>query len=114
LPWAALNCLLGYFGSVLGSALKNDNFGAFASGTFVSIYGLIWSNKVQRPVHIVVVPSLYFLVACSSAIHGFVEILEGETEAGEKEFFQMFVTALDLAAGFVVGNAIVPKMKLSI
>lgn len=114
IPWAALNFLVGYFGSMAGTALKDKNFGAFVGGTLVFMFGNFWSNKTQRPASIVVVPILYFMVAAVSAFHGIAQMAQGEIESGKRDFLQMFVTALMLEAGFIAGNAIVPLMKIAL
>jgi uncharacterized membrane protein YjjB (DUF3815 family) len=59
------------------------------------------------------VPALVVLVSGSIGFQGLAAIAEGETTIGVQQFVQMFVIAVMLTAGLLVGNTIVrPRATL--
>ena len=66
-----------------------------------------------RPTLIVLLPAIILLVSGSIGFRGLAAIVSGQTAAEEQQFLQMFVVALTIAAGLLVGNTFVgPKTSL--
>ncbi|MGB5527992.1 MAG: hypothetical protein WBN79_14090, partial [Gemmatimonadota bacterium] len=52
------------------------------------------------------VPSIILLVSGSIGFRGLAAMAAGQTAMGEQQLLQMFVVALTIAAGLLVGNTI--------
>ena len=83
-------------------------------GTIIAvIFANIWGKVTDRSTSIVLLPAIVLLVSGSIGFRGLAAISVGQTATGEQQFVQMFVVALTIAAGLLVGNTIVrPKATL--
>jgi uncharacterized membrane protein YjjB (DUF3815 family) len=62
---------------------------------------------------IVLLPAIVLLVSGSIGFRGLAAVASGQVTTGEHQVIQMFVVALTIAAGLLVGNTIVrPKITL--
>lgn len=62
---------------------------------------------------IVLLPAIVFLVSGSIGFRGLVAMSSGNTALGQSEFIQMFVVALTIGAGVIVGNTLYrPRITL--
>ncbi len=111
--WVCVGCAVAYGGIVLGSAVVSDNLGTLMGTIFTVIFANLWARSTNRPVTIVLLPAIVLLVSGSIGFRGLAAIVEGQTFTGLQEFFQMFVVALLIVGGLLVGNTIVrPKSSL--
>jgi len=111
--WAIAGCAITCGGIILGEAVAGINFGNFLGTVLAVIFANIWSVKTNRSVSLVLLPSIVFLVSGSIGFRGFVNLSAGNTGLGQQEFIRMFVVALSIAAGLIVGNIIYkPKITL--
>lgn len=111
--WATIGCFLAYGGVVLGSTLAGANLGNLIGTILTVVFANVWAAKGSRPTSIVLLPAIVLLVSGSIGFRGLVAIAGGQTGTGEQQFVQMFVVALTIAAGLLVGNTIVrPKVTL--
>jgi uncharacterized membrane protein YjjB (DUF3815 family) len=111
--WVCVACTIAYGGTLLGSAIVSDNLGTLLGTIFTVIFANLWAKSTNRPVTIVLLPAIVLLVSGSIGFRGLAAIAEGQTAIGLQEFFQMFVVALLIAGGLLVGNTIVqPKSSL--
>ena len=77
------------------------------------VFANLWARKTRRPTSIVLLPAIVLLVSGSIGFRGLAAISAGQVATGEQQFLQMFVVALTIAAGLLVGNTIVrPKATL--
>ena len=82
-------------------------------GLAAAICANLWARQTLRPTSITLLPAIVLLVSGSIGFRGLVAIAVGQTATGEQQFMQMFVVALTIAAGLLVGNTIVqPKTTL--
>lgn len=111
--WAFIGCAIAYAGILLGSAVVGGNLGNLL-GTIVAVaFANIWSAKTERPTSIVLLPAIVLLVSGSIGFRGLASFTMGQVASGEQQFLQMFVVALTIAAGLLVGNTLVrPKANL--
>ena len=111
--WAALVCAGAYGGIVLGSALAGGNLGNLF-GTIVAVVAAnLWAGRTKRPTSIALLPAIVLLVSGSIGFRGLAAIAAGQVATGEQQLLQMFVVALTIAAGLLVGNTISrPKVTL--
>jgi uncharacterized membrane protein YjjB (DUF3815 family) len=111
--WVCVACAVAYGGTLLGSAIVSANLGTLLGTIFTVIFANLWAKLTNRPVTIVLLPAIVLLVSGSIGFRGLAVIAEGQTAIGLQEFFQMFVVALLIAGGLLVGNTIVkPKTTL--
>ena len=111
--WAALVCAAAYGGILLGSHLAGGNLGNLLGTIIAVVCANLWARKILRPTSIVLLPAIVLLVSGSIGFRGLAAISAGQVATGEQQFLQMFVVALTIAAGLLVGNTIVrPKASL--
>jgi uncharacterized membrane protein YjjB (DUF3815 family) len=111
--WVCVGCAVAYAGILLGSAVVSANLGTLLGTIFTVIFANLWARSTNRPVTIVLLPAIVLLVSGSIGFRGLAAIVEGQTITGLQEFFQMFVVALLIVGGLLVGNTIVrPKFSL--
>lgn len=111
--WAALACGLAYGGILLGSAFGGANLGNLVGTAAAVVYANLWASRTRRPTSIVLLPAIVLLVSGSIGFRGLVAIVTGHDVAGVEQFAQMFVVALTIAAGLLVGHTLVrPKATL--
>ena len=111
--WAAFVCGAAYGGILLGSHLAGGNLGNLLGTIIAVVCANLWARQTLRPTSITLLPAIVLLVSGSIGFRGLVAIAEGQTATGEQQFLQMFVVALTIAAGLLVGNTLVgPKASL--
>jgi len=111
--WAALGCVIAYGGITLGGALLDANLGNLLGTIGAVVFANLWSQKTSRPTSIALLPAIVLLVSGSIGFRGLAAMASGQTATGAEQFMQMFVVALTLAAGTLIGNTIVkPKASL--
>ena len=111
--WAFLGCGIAYGGILAGSAIAGGNLGNLFGTIVAVVFANCWGKCTGRPVSIVLLPAIVLLVSGSIGFRGLAAITAGQTATGEQQFLQMFVVALTIAAGLLVGNSIIrPKTTL--
>jgi uncharacterized membrane protein YjjP (DUF1212 family) len=111
-PWAAISCALAFVTSLLGD-LWNENLGTLVAAAAAAIYANVWASRSGRPTSIVLLPAVIVLVSGSIGFRGLMALAEGDTTFGAQQFVQMFVVAVMLTAGLLIGNTIVrPRTTL--
>lgn len=111
--WALVCCAIACAGIVLGVHIQGSNLGNFLGTAMAMVFANVWSDKTNRPTSNVILPAFVFMVSGSIGFRGLVAISAGSTTLGFVEFTHMFVVAITLAIGLVVGNLIYkPKILL--
>ena len=111
--WVCIGCAAAYSGMMFGNTLANANLGNLLGTVFIVVFANLWAIWTDRPTTIVLLPAIIVLVSGSIGFRGSVAITEGQTAVGVQQFLQMFIVALTIAAGLLVGNTIVrPKVTL--
>ncbi|MGB5673535.1 MAG: threonine/serine exporter family protein, partial [Gemmatimonadota bacterium] len=103
---ASFGCAIAYGGILLGSAMVGGNLGNLIGTIIAVVFANGWAIKTRRPTSIVLVPSIILLVSGSIGFRGLAAMAAGQTAMGEQQLLQMFVVALTIAAGLLVGNTI--------
>lgn len=111
--WAIAGCAIACGGIILGIAISSVNLGNFLGTVFAVVFANIWSAKNNRSASLVLLPAVVFLVSGSIGFRGFVDLSIGNTALGQQELIHMFVVALSIAAGLIVGNSIY-KSKITL
>jgi len=113
LVWALVCCAIACAGIILGVHIQGNNMGNFLGTTLAMVFANVWSEKTDRPTSNVILPAFVFMVSGSIGFRGLVAITSGSPATGVLEFTHMFVVAITLAIGLVVGNLIYkPKITL--
>ena len=111
--WALVCCAIACAGIVLGIHIQGNNLGNFLGTAMAMVFANIWSDRTNRPTSILILPAFVFMVSGSIGFRGLVALSAGSTALGLSEFTHMFVVAITLAVGLVVGNLIYkPKILL--
>jgi uncharacterized membrane protein YjjP (DUF1212 family) len=105
--WACLGCTIAYGGILIGSAIEGGNLGNLLGTILAVAFANVWAGKTRRPTSIVLLPAIVLLVSGSIGFRGLAAVAAGQVATGEQQFLQMFVVALTIAAGLLVGNTIV-------
>ena len=105
--WATAGCAIAYGTFVIGTEIASSELGTFLGSLLVVTYANRWGRWTRRPVTIVLVPAVILLVSGSVGFQGLATIAAGQTAAGVPQFLQMFLVALLIAAGSLVGNTLV-------
>ena len=103
---AAFGCAIAYGGVLLGSALVGGNLGNLLGTIVAVVFANLWARQTRRPTSIVLLPAIVLLVSGSIGFRGLAALAQGQTAVGEQQFLQMFVVALTIAAGLLIGNTI--------
>lgn len=111
--WMCLGQGIAYGGIVLGSDMLDSNFGNLLGTVALVLFTSIWARKTGRPPSIVLVPAFILLVSGSIGFRGLAAFAAGNAQTGGQEFIQMFVVALTLAAGLVIGITLIKPEKSS-
>ncbi|MFA4860234.1 threonine/serine exporter ThrE family protein [Methanoregula sp.] len=111
--WALACCAVACAGIVLGIHIQGSDMGNFLGTALAMIFANIWADRTNRPTSIVILPAFVFMVSGSIGFRGLVAISAGSTALGISEFTHMFIVAITLAVGLVVGN-LVYKPKISL
>jgi len=113
LVWALLCCATACIGIVLGVHIQGSDLGNFLGTAMAMVFANVWSDRTNRPTSNVILPAFVFMVSGSIGFRGLVALSAGSTALGFAEFMHMFVVAITLAIGLVVGNLIYkPKILL--
>jgi uncharacterized membrane protein YjjP (DUF1212 family) len=107
LPWAALVCGIAYLGTMEGNALLDSNLGNLVGTVIAVIASNLWGRQTGRPSSIVLIPAIVLLVSGSIGFRGLVAMAEGQLMLGAQEFLQMFVVALTIFFGILIGFMVV-------
>ena len=111
--WAALGCAIAYGGILLGGAMLDGNLGNLFATILAVVFANLWTRKTSRPTSIVMLPAIVLLVSGSIGFRGLAAMASGQAAIGEQQFMQMFIVALTIAAGLLIGNTIVkPQASL--
>ena len=110
---ACVGVAVAYGGVLLGSAITGSNLGNLIGTIIAVMFANLWARNTGRPTSIVLLPAIILLVSGSIGFRGLASMATGQTALGEQQFLQMFIVALTIAAGILVGNTISrPKVTL--
>jgi uncharacterized membrane protein YjjP (DUF1212 family) len=111
--WAVFGCAIAYGAILLGDAIAGGNLGNLFGTIVAVVFANLWARETGRPTSIVLLPAIVLLVSGSIGFRGLAAVASGQVTTGEHQVIQMFVVALTIAAGLLVGNTIVrPKITL--
>lgn len=107
LPWAVLVSGLAYLGIMTGSSILDANLGNLVGTIIAVVSANLWSRQTGRPTSIVLIPAIVMLVSGSIGFRGLASMAGGELLVGAQQFLQMFVVAMTIFVGILVGHTII-------
>ena len=113
LLWAVLVSAIAYLGVLAGSSLMDSMLGNLLGTIAAVVIANLWSRQTGRPTSIVLIPAIVMLVSGSIGFRGLAAMAQGEVLLGVQQFFQMFVVAMTIVAGILIGYTIIrPERSL--
>ena len=113
LPWAVVVSAIAYSGVLLGSSILDSNLGNLLGTIIAVVISNIWARKTGRPTSIVLIPAIVLLVSGTIGFRGIASMAQGDMVLGVQQFFRMFVVAMTILAGIMIGYTIVrPERSL--
>jgi uncharacterized membrane protein YjjP (DUF1212 family) len=107
LPWSVLVSGLAFLGVMAGSSLLDSNLGNLLGTIVAVVIANLWARKTGRPSSIVLIPAIVMLVSGTIGFRGLAAMAEGELLLGVQQFLQMFIVAITILAGILIGFTIV-------
>ena len=96
-----------YLGIMAGSSILDSNVGNLVGTIIAVVVANLWARHTGRPTSIVLFPAIVMLVSGSIGFRGLAAMAEGELVVGAQQFSQMFVVALTIVTGIMIGYTIV-------
>jgi uncharacterized membrane protein YjjP (DUF1212 family) len=111
--WASVSCGLAYATSAVAENLWSSNLGTLSAAAITAMFANVWAARTRRPTSIVLLPAIIVLVSGSVGFRGLAALAEGRTAHGVEQLLEMFIVAVMVTAGLLVGNTIVrPRTTL--
>jgi uncharacterized membrane protein YjjP (DUF1212 family) len=107
LPWAVAVSGVAYLGVLAGSSILDSNLGNLVGTIIAVVIANFWARKTGRPTSIVLIPAIVLLVSGSIGFRGLASMAQGDIQLGVQQFFQMFVVAMTILVGIVIGYTII-------
>jgi uncharacterized membrane protein YjjB (DUF3815 family) len=109
--WIVLACMIGYVGSLAGTAWLGTQMGVLVGAFALGVLSNLYARFLDRPAQVVQVPAVFLLVPGSMGFRGMESLLDKDTLSGVETLFAMFVVAIAIVAGLLVSNAVVPPRR---
>lgn len=106
-PWVVLISGLAYLGVLFGSSLLDGNLGNLLGTIVAVVLANLWARKTGRPTSIVLIPTIVMLVSGTIGFRGLATMASGDMALGAQQFFQMFLVAMTVVAGIMIGYTII-------
>jgi len=107
LPWSVLVSAVAFLGVQAGSSIMNANLGNLLGTIVAVVVANFWARKTGRPTSIVLIPAIVMLVSGTIGFRGLATMASGDMALGMHQFFQMFIVALTIMVGVLIGFFIV-------
>jgi uncharacterized membrane protein YjjP (DUF1212 family) len=106
-PWSVLLSGIAFLGVLGGTSLMDSNLGNLLGTIVAVVIANLWARKTGRPSSIVLIPAIVMLVSGTIGFRGLASMAEGELLLGVQQFLQMFIVAITILAGILIGFTIV-------
>lgn len=107
LPWSVLVSAIAFLGVQLGSSILDSNVGNLLGTIIAVVIANLWARKTGRPTSILLIPAIVMLVSGTIGFRGLASMAQGDIHLGIQQFFQMFIVAMTVLVGVMVGYTIV-------
>jgi uncharacterized membrane protein YjjP (DUF1212 family) len=107
--WSVLIQGLTFAVSYGASFIVRPNLGTFLSSVAMTVMANGWASAMNRPNWLVLLPSIVLQVSGTIGFRGVINLIaEGDISLGTEQLLQMFVVALLIVTGLLVGNTVLP------
>jgi uncharacterized membrane protein YjjP (DUF1212 family) len=110
-PWSVLLSGIAFLGVLFGTSLMDSNLGNLLGTIIAVVLANLWSRRTGRPTSILLIPAIVMLVSGTIGFRGLAAMAEGELLLGIQQFLQMFIVAITILAGILIGFTIVRPEK---
>jgi uncharacterized membrane protein YjjP (DUF1212 family) len=107
LPWAVVVSGVAYLGVLAGSSILDSNLGNLVGTIIAVVIANFWARKTGRPTSIVLIPAIVLLVSGTIGFRGLASMAQGDIHLGIQQFFQMFIVAMTILVGVMIGTTII-------
>ena len=111
LLWAIAVSGMAYLGVVAGSSILDSNLGNLLGTIVAVVIANLWARKKRRPASIVLIPAMVMLASGTIGFRGLASMASGDMALGVQQFFQMFVVAMTILVGIMIGYTIVRPVR---
>jgi len=111
LPWTVLISAVAFLGVLAGSSIMNANLGNLLGTIIAVVVSNLWARKTGRPASIVLIPAIVMLVSGTIGFRGLATMASGDVALGVDQFFQMFIVAMTLVVGIMIGYKIIQPVE---
>lgn len=105
--WVFLVSGIAYLGIMAGSSVLDANLGNLVGTVIAVVIANLSARQTGRPTSIVLIPAIVMLVSGTIGFRGLAAMAGGDVLLGAQEFFQMFVVAMTIVAGIMIGYTLV-------
>ena len=106
-PWSVLISAIAFLGVQAGSSILDSNLGNLLGTIVAVVFANLWARKTGRPTSIVLIPAIVMLVSGTIGFRGLASMAEGDLLLGMQQFFSMFIVAMTILAGIMIGYTVV-------
>lgn len=85
----------------------DSNLGNLVGTIVAVVIANLWARQTGRPTSIVLIPAIVMLVSGTIGFRGLTSMAGGDLALGVEQFAQMFVVAMTIVVGIMVGYTIV-------
>ena len=96
-----------YLGIMAGSAMLDANLGNLLGTIVAVIIAKLWARQTGRPTSIVLIPAIVMLVSGTIGFRGLASMAAGDFVMGLEQFARMFLVAMTIVVGIVIGYTLV-------
>ena len=107
-PAIIIASILAYGAARLGARVLGDQLGGFVGALVVTAAGNWWARRGSRSSFVTTIPGLLMLVPGSLGFSSITSLLGDQVLAGVDAAFNVAIVGSALAAGLLLGNAIIP------
>jgi uncharacterized membrane protein YjjP (DUF1212 family) len=111
LPWSVIVSAVAFLGVQAGSSIMNAHLGNLLGTIIAVVVANLWARKTGRPTSIVLIPAIVMLVSGTIGFRGLASMAQGDIHLGVLQFFQMFVVAMTILVGIMIGYTIVRPVR---
>lgn len=111
LPWIYLASLVGFTGMQAAQRTLGPELGAAVGSLGVGLVANAYDRLRFGPQSVVFTPGVLLLVPGSLGFRSMTALIDAQTIAGVDAAFAMMLTAVALAAGFLIANVVVPLRR---
>lgn len=109
--WSMMISAISFAAVIAGSNLLDSNLGNLLGSVVAVVISNFWARKTGRPTSIVLIPAIVMLVSGTIGFRGLATMASGDLTLGFQQFMSMFLVAITIFAGILIGFTLVRPEK---